>query len=193
MDSKVTKKDYNNEMELKQQSEIEISNQNKILEGLQVQLAQLEKEKEELLRQYSKNDQDINRFKQAKQDYFNQGKAKLEDLNNQLEKAKAEQSQCSQIDQNLHQEPTVVRLNIKSKQIEDENGKLKVQVEFDNNYTQIEIQEKLLDDKKSVELQGYAILGFTLFFFNQKIELQKQVQQRESIQLDGLELIIIYK
>ncbi|CAD8208562.1 unnamed protein product [Paramecium pentaurelia] len=193
MDSKVTKKDYNNEMELKQQLEIQISNQNKILEELQVQLAQLEKEKEELSRQQSKNEQDINRFKLAKQDYFNQGKAKLEDLNNQLEKAKAEQSQCSQIDQNLHQEPTVVRLNIKSKQIEDENGKLKVKIEFDNNYTQIEIQERLLEDKKSVELQGYAILDFTLFFFNQKIELQKQVQQRESIQLDGLELIIIYK
>ncbi|CAK65488.1 unnamed protein product (macronuclear) [Paramecium tetraurelia] len=187
-----TKNDYISERNQNEKLKAKVESQNEELKKLQEQIGQARTQVEGLLLQRGKKQEVLDNLEYVKQVQVTTGQNKLEELNRQLERALAEQK-ALQHEQNVVQVPEVAELVIKSKQSEVDNGKLKVEFELKENSSQIEVQEQLLANKKSVQLKGYAILDSTLYYFDKVIELWKQVQERESIELNGHVLTIIYK
>ncbi|CAD8179630.1 unnamed protein product [Paramecium octaurelia] len=187
-----TKNDYINERNQSERLKAINEQQNEELKKLKDQIDQIRQQIEVQLVQRGKQQETIDNLQYARQVQIRQGQERLEELNRQLERAQAEQNRL-QHEQNVVQVPEVAELEIQSKKSEEKDGKIKVEIELKENSTQIEVQEQLLADKKSVSLKGYAILDSTLYYFNKVIELWKEVQERESIQLNGHVLTIIYK
>ncbi|CAD8124297.1 unnamed protein product [Paramecium sonneborni] len=192
MEWKETMKDYKNERILSEQLKDQKDIQIKEIIKVQERIKELHRMNEEFELRSQQNQARINQLKNAKVQQQKQGEDRIQDLTKQLEKATADQNQLQQKDINIVIQQEQI-MEMKETQTMEIDGRLKVQINFENKYQQMEIQEQLQVDKKSIVLKGYALQDFTTYTINKMIKLDQEVQRRESIELNGVVLTIIYK